>query len=81
MKIREKKNFTDRSEKPQVLISVPKRIVRLATARNRLKRMIREAVREDIFFKDRQKIYCLYVLKNIERLKTQDVRKSLEALK
>jgi RNase P protein component len=35
------------SGKPAVYISVPKRSVRLATKRNRIKRLLREAVRRD----------------------------------
>ena len=38
---------------PGLMIHVPKRIVRLATARNRIRRLIRECVRKDEFFRGR----------------------------
>jgi len=37
--------------KKNFFISVPKRIVKLATRRNRIKRLLREAVRQDPYFK------------------------------
>ena len=33
-----------------LFISVPKKVVRLSTRRNRIRRLIREAVRQDVFF-------------------------------
>ena len=43
----------NRGLKQSFFVSVPKRIVKLATQRNRIKRLVREAVRKDPYF-DRQ---------------------------
>jgi ribonuclease P protein component len=39
-----------RVDKPFIHLSVPKKIVRLATERNRLKRLLREAIRGEAHF-------------------------------
>ena len=41
----------------RLLISVPKKIVPLATQRNRLKRLIRETIRLDKFFEKQPGVY------------------------
>lgn len=51
------------SAKPLIFISIPKKAVHLATDRNRIKRLIREAVRENSCFKDPSKVYLFRVLK------------------
>ena len=48
---------------PVLLISVPKKIVSLATRRNRLKRLIREVFRQEAFF-DQDKVYQFRVIRN-----------------
>ena len=45
--------------RPEVFISIPKKAVPLAVKRNRLKRLIREAVRGDDFFKAPGQVYVL----------------------
>ena len=49
------------SRKPRIYISVPKRVVKSAVRRNRIRRVLKEAVRHDAFFKT-PKIYWLRVL-------------------
>ena len=49
------------SEPSRVLISIPKRAVKLAVRRNRLKRVLKEAVKKDPFF-TKEKTYRLKVL-------------------
>lgn len=65
--------------KPQVLISVPKRTVKLAVTRNRLKRVLREAVRSDPFF-GTGKVYRLKVNGMPKNLDLAQARRTLEAL-
>jgi len=64
---------------PKVYISIPKSTVKLAVMRNRVKRVLREAIRRDGFFK-KDKTYRLRVngLPKIVDLKT--ALKVLEAL-
>ena len=64
---------------PKVYISIPKRTVKLAVMRNRLKRVLREAIRRDVFF-ERDKTYRLRVngLPKIVDLKS--AQRVLEAL-
>ena len=65
--------------KARVLISVPKRTVKLAVTRNRLKRILREAIRRDPFFMD-DKIYLLKVRRLPQTMDLHAVRRTLEAL-
>ena len=63
----------------KVHISVPKAVVKLAVARNRLKRVLREAVKMDPFFaKDRSYRLKVKLLPRTVDLKT--AQKGLEAL-
>ena len=68
------------SGKVTLLIAVPKKVVRLATQRNRIKRLIREAVRGDTFFKG-EKIYTFKVRKFHKELDLALVLKEINALK
>lgn len=63
----------------RVHISVPKRTVKLAVARNRIKRVLREAVRRDVFF-ERDGIYRLRVHEFPRKLNLALAQKVLEAL-
>jgi len=68
--------------KPQIHISVPKKIVPLATRRNRIKRLIREAVRKEAFFGDAGKVYLFRVLRApAEKLDLWDVKKLIVSLR
>lgn len=65
------------AESPRFFISVPRKIVRLATERNRIKRLVREAVRLDPGFKAGGKVFYFSVRKKPVRPNLQDVRKEL----
>jgi ribonuclease P protein component len=58
-------------------ISVPKKIVRLAVRRNRVKRLIREATRKDGAFAG-PKLYSFRVHSLPERLTLPEVRAAVE---
>ena len=64
---------------PRVHISVPKRTVKLAVTRNRLKRVLREAVRQDPFF-GTDRVYRLKVNELPEKVDLEAARKVLEVL-
>ena len=67
------------SDTPKLLISIPKRAVKLAVRRNRLKRVLREAVRRDPFFVP-EKAYRLKVLGWPEKADLRTAQKTLGAL-
>ncbi len=48
--LRSSKADPGKNLKRSFFVSVPKRIVKLATQRNRIKRLVREAVRKDPYF-------------------------------
>ncbi len=52
-----------RSAKPSIFISIPKKVIPLATARNRIKRLIREAMRKNPYLNDPRKVYFFKVVK------------------
>ena len=62
---------------PRFFVSVPRKVVRLATERNRIKRLIREAVRLDPGFKAEGKVFYFSVRKRPARPNLEDVRKEL----
>ncbi|MBI2095399.1 MAG: ribonuclease P protein component [Candidatus Omnitrophica bacterium] len=62
---------------PRFFISVPRKVVRLATERNRIKRLIREAVRLDPGFGTGGKVFYFSVRKKPARPNLEDVRKEL----
>ena len=65
--------------KARVHISIPKRTVKLAVARNRLKRVLREAVRLDPFFSN-DRTYRLKVNEIPEKMGLDAARRTLEVL-
>ena len=68
--------------KPQIHISVPKKVVPLATRRNRIKRLIREVVRKEAFFGDGGKVYSFRVFRPpAESLDLWEVKKVVESLR
>jgi ribonuclease P protein component len=67
------------SEAPLVHISIPKRTVKLAVARNRLKRVLREAVRQDPFFEG-NRTYRLVVRRVPATVDLKSAQRTLEAL-
>ena len=64
---------------PVLLISVPKKIVSLATRRNRIKRLIREVFRKETFF-DKDKIYQFRVVQNPEDTDFEKTRRIVKDL-
>ena len=81
LRVSDKKISQGHADKHALLISIPKKNVRLATQRNRLKRLLREAVRGDDFFKDPGKVYHFKIGSPPRGLKLRDVLGSLETLK
>ena len=66
-------------KKARVHISIPKRTVKLAVTRNRMKRVLREAVRLDPFFGN-HKIYRLKVRGLPQKVDLEAARRILEVL-
>jgi RNase P protein component len=64
----------------KIFILIPKKIVRLATRRNRIRRLIREAVRMETFFKSAGKIYSFRVMKFPEAPRLWEVKKLIGEL-
>ncbi len=64
---------------PKVYISIPKKTVKLAVARNRLKRVLREAIRLDPFFVT-DKTYRLRVNGSPKTVNLGSAQKTLKAL-
>jgi RNase P protein component len=81
LKVSEKVIIKDRVLKPGTFISVPKSVVPLATRRNRLRRLIREAVRADDYFGHAKKIYYFRVHRWPGDVRLQDVKRNIEILK
>lgn len=79
MKIQDKTGDSPRDPNT-VFISIPKKIVRLATERNRLKRLLREALRANPELKKSGKVYFLRVTQRLERPALQEVLKTLKVL-
>ena len=69
-----------RSVKPLIFISIPKKTVHLATDRNRIRRLIREATRNNSCFKDQGKVYLFRVLKTPLRPRLSQVQELLEKI-
>ena len=61
------------------IISIPKKIVRLATQRNRIKRLIREAWRQEKHL-DSKRIYFFRVKHNPGNLNLKKVQKEINQL-
>ena len=61
LKVSDQAKPGNHSRKASLLISIPKKIVKLATRRNRLKRLVREAFRKEVAI-DLDKIYQFRVV-------------------
>ena len=79
LKILESSLSQNQSKKACIHISVPKRAVKLAVTRNRIKRVLREAVRRDPFF-ERAGIYRLQVRQLPQKVDLSSARAILEEL-
>ena len=68
-------------ERPEpYLISIPKSVVKLATRRNRLKRLIREVLRKDRKLPDTGRCYVFRVSRVPSEFSYGEVKKALEKL-
>ncbi|MBI3315751.1 MAG: ribonuclease P protein component [Candidatus Omnitrophica bacterium] len=66
---------------PKLVISIPKSVVRLATRRNRLKRLVREAVRHGGYVEPSGKVYWFRVRGAVpERLSLNVVASQIKSL-
>ncbi len=63
-----------------VHISVPKRIVKQAVVRNRIRRVLREALRLEPYFRE-EKVYTLKVLRLPKSVSLDTAKKALEPLR
>ena len=77
LKVAEKDRSEEHSGKATIFISVPKKIVPLAVKRNRIKRLIREVVRNHSFFKDKSKTYFFRVLGIPEKPNLSEVEREI----
>ena len=68
------------SKEAVLMISVPKRIVKLAVHRNRLRRLIREATRNKDVFRESNKVYHFYVQKAPANASLGSVQKMIQEL-
>ncbi len=81
LKVSEKVILKDRVLKPGFYVSVPKKVVPLATRRNRLKRLLREAVRGDAYFGNNTKVYYFRIHRWPGDLGLADVKEKIKKLK
>ena len=68
-----------KSPKPFFLISVPKKVVSQAVRRNRIKRVLREALKNETFFKEK-KVYVFKVLRSPEKVNLKSARFMIDEL-
>jgi len=61
LKISESPRPNNGLKKALVFISIPKKVIRLATRRNRLRRLIREGLRRGGFITGKNKVYSIRV--------------------
>ena len=80
LKVSDKVTLGDKVLKPGLFISVPKKVVSLATKRNRLKRLIREAVRVEGRFQKRDQVYYFRVREWPGEIGLSDVKKMIAGL-
>ena len=59
---------------------IPKKTVRLATQRNRIKRLIREAARGEEHFKDTSRTYWFRVVERPEVLDLHEIKQAVRRL-
>ena len=72
MRVSEEKTPDGKARKPLFLISIPKKIVRLAVRRNRIRRVLREALRGRAVAEN--KVYLLKVLRSPEKVNLESAR-------
>jgi len=80
LRISERSTIKKGSQGPLIYISVPKKTVRLATRRNYIKRLIKEALRTGNFIKDNDRTYSFRVMSVPEGLDFETVKRSLDRI-
>lgn len=80
LKVTDKADLAFKTKDSQVRISVPKKVVPLATQRNRIKRLIREVVRQESFLKDPNKFYFFKVIRRKSGLDLKATLKEIDLL-
>ena len=73
LKVSEGKRPENGTRKSSLLISIPKKIVRLAVRRNRIKRVLREALRSKPFLKE-NKVYVFKVFRSPEKVSLESAQ-------
>ena len=73
LRVSEEKTLENKARKPLFLISIPKKVVRLAVRRNRIRRVLREALRNKPFFEG-NKTYVFKVLRSPEQVDLESTR-------
>ncbi len=63
---------------PSFLIVIPKKVIRLATERNRIRRLIKESVRHDKFFQE-EKVYKFKVKTRLASWSLAEVKEAIDA--
>ena len=79
LKVSEEKDPERKAGKPLFLISVPKKVVRLAVRRNRIRRVLREVLRHRPFSTE-NKTYLLKVLRSPEKVDLESAKVAVHEL-
>ena len=79
LRVSEEKDPESKAGKPLFLISIPKKIVRLAVRRNRIKRVLREALRNRPLAGE-NKVYLFKVMRSPERVDLESARLAVHEL-
>lgn len=77
--VSEEKFPKNRARKSPFLISIPKKIVHQAVRRNRIKRVLREALKNKLFF-EQNKIYVFKVLRSPIKVNLQSAKIVIDEL-
>lgn len=77
--VSEEKSPKHNAARQRFLISIPKAIVRLAVRRNRIKRVLREALRNKSYFKE-NKVYIFKVLRWPDKINLENARDAVHEL-
>ena len=79
LRVSEGNNPESKARKSLFLISIPKKVVRLAVRRNRIKRVLREALRNKSFFEE-NKTYLFKVTRSPEKVDLESARLALHEI-
>ena len=79
LKVSEEKRPQSTVRKAPFLISIPKKVVRLAVRRNRIKRVLREALKDRPFL-GRNKVYVFKVMRFPKKVSLESARLAVHEL-